>query len=130
MCPQALSLVAVVNDEVVGHLLFSPAFVGEVVGMGLAPMAVRPSHQNRGVGSRLIRAGIDILRAQSCPFIIVLGHPDYYPRFGFAPASQFGISSQWANVPDEAFMVLLLDTAVMNGVTGVARYRPEFDQVT
>jgi putative acetyltransferase len=129
-CPEALSLVAVADAEVVGHLLFSPVSVGAVQGMGLAPVAVRPSHQNRGVGSRLIRAGIEILRDQTCPFIIVLGHPGYYPRFGFVPASQFGIASQWENVPEEAFMVLILDTAVMDGVTGVARYRSEFDQVT
>ncbi|MHB9029011.1 MAG: GNAT family N-acetyltransferase [Candidatus Latescibacterota bacterium] len=130
-CDEFLSLVAVLDDRVVGHILFTPATIesnnGIVRGMGLAPAAVLPEFQKQGIGSHLIQEGLRMLRARSCPFVIVLGHPEYYPRFGFEPASKFGLRSQWEGVPDEAFMALILDEAVMEGVTGVARYRDEFD---
>jgi putative acetyltransferase len=131
-CPDALSLVAVDCDRVVGHILFSPAVVsgssGTIQGAGLAPMAVLPERQRQGIGSMLVRAEIDAMRERNCPFIIVVGHPEYYPRFGFAPASHQGLSCQWDGVPDEAFMVLILDEAAMAGLSGTARYRDEFDQ--
>ena len=131
-CPDALSLVAVDGEEILGHIFFSPAVVsgssGTVQGMGLAPMAVLPEHQRQGIGSMLVRAGIDEMRDRHCPFIIVLGHPEYYPRFGFQLASRRGLSCQWEGVPDEAFMVLILDEPAMAGVSGTARYRDEFDQ--
>ena len=128
-CPDCLSLVAVVDGEVVGHIFFSPVTIEgqELRGMGLAPMAVLPEHQRQGVGSRLVEAGIAALLRASCPFIIVLGHPEYYPRFGFVPASSFGLSCQWEGVPDAAFMALVLDEARMAGVSGIVRYRGEFD---
>ena len=106
-CPDVVSLVAVDAGRIVGHIFFSPAFVSTVGG------AVQ---------------GIDALRERGCPFIIVLGHPEYYPRFGFVPASQHDLSCQWDGVPDEAFMVLVLDEDTMSSVSGVARYRGEFDQ--
>jgi len=68
------------------------------------------------------------MRERGCPYIIVVGHPEYYPRFGFVSASQLGLSCQWSDVPDEAFMVLVLDKDVLANVSGVARYRDEFDQ--
>ena len=129
-----LSLVAVDDGQVVGHIFFSPVFAsgerGTVRGMGLAPMAVLPERQRQGIGSMLAYAGIETIRKRKCPFIIVLGHPEYYPRFGFVPASQHGLSSQWDGIPDEAFMVLVLDKEAMVGVSGVARYRDEFEQAT
>lgn len=128
-CDQVLSLVALVHDEVVGHILFSPATIeGDrriVKGMALAPMAVLPEYQRQGVGSELVRSAIRNLKQRNCPFIVVLGHPEYYPRFGFEPASRYGIRSQW-EVPDDAFMIMLLDEKGMKTVSGVARYRPEF----
>ncbi len=131
-CPDAVSLVAVEDDKILGHIFFSPVSVsGEhemVQGMGLAPMAVLPERQRQGIGSMLVQAGIDAMRQRNCPFIIVLGHPEYYPRFGFAPASSHGLSCQWEGIPDEAFMVLILDGPAMAGVSGTARYRDEFDQ--
>jgi len=69
-----------------------------------------------------------MLLDRGCPFVIVLGRPDYYPRFGFEPASRHGLASQWEGVPDEAFMVLVLDKAVTRGVSGIARYRDEFNE--
>jgi putative acetyltransferase len=70
-----------------------------------------------------------MLRQRGCPFVVVVGHPEYYPRFGFEPASARGLVSQWDGVPDAAFMVLILDANAMTGVSGVARYRAEFDEV-
>ena len=130
-CADTLSLVAVSDDQLVGHIFFSPVAIEAenrtVVGMGLAPMAVPPEHQHEGIGSRLIKAGLDALGQTACPYVVVLGHPDYYPRFGFAPASAHNIRCQWDGIPDEAFMVLILDEARMKDVSGVARYRQEFD---
>jgi putative acetyltransferase len=132
-CGEALSLVAVA-DGVVGHILFTPVVVESaarrVVGMGLAPMAVLPDRQRQGIGSQLVQRGIDSLRECGCPFVVVVGHPEYYPRFGFARASAHDLVSQWEGMPDAAFMVLILDERVMAGVSGVARYRDEFDEVT
>ena len=122
-----VSLVAEEDGEVVGHILFSPATIGEVIGMGLAPMALRPDRQREGIGSRLVEEGLGRLRAAGCPFVIVLGHAPYYPRFGFEPASKLGIRSQWDGIPDDVFMAQVLDAAAMAGVEGVACYRPEFD---
>ena len=131
-CPDAVSLVAVEGDRVLGHILFSPVRVSprsEVTqGMGLAPMAVLPERQRQGIGSMLVQAGIHVLRERNCSFIIVLGHPEYYPRFGFVPASDYGLLCQWDGVPDEAFMVLMLNEFAMAGVSGVASYRNDFDQ--
>ena len=130
-CDALLSLVAVRDEQVVGHILFSPATIeaaqGTIAGMGLAPMAVLPDCQRQGIGSKLVEAGLSILRERVCPFVIVLGHPEYYPRFGFEPASQFSVTCQWPGVPDEAFMLLVLDVPGMRGAAGVARYRAEFD---
>ncbi len=129
-CPEAISLVAVEEGIVVGHILFTPATIdgAGLGGMGLAPMAVLPGKQRSGIGSALVKAGLARLREMNCPFVIVLGHPAYYPRFGFVPASRAGLCSQWPGVPDEAFMVLALDPGRLSGVHGTARYRPEFDE--
>ncbi len=127
-CSDLLSLVAVDGQDIVGHILFSPAFLGDVQGMGLAPMAVIPARQRDGIGSELVRAGLAKLEERRCPFVIVLGHPDYYPRFGFERAIAHGVRCEW-NVPDEVFMLLVLDESAMEGIRGLARYRPEFAQV-
>jgi putative acetyltransferase len=130
-CAEHLSLVAEEGGEVIGHILFTPVSVegpdGVVEGMGLAPMAVRSDRQQSGVGSLLVNRGLDLLRDRFCPFVIVLGHPEYYPRFGFEPASRHGLRSQWEGVPDEAFMVLVFDATSVPDDGGVARYRDEFD---
>jgi putative acetyltransferase len=130
-CANILSLVAVQDDQVVGHIFFSPVKIdGDKVieGMGLGPMAVLPKLQRQRIGTQLVQAGIEILKGRGYPFIIVLGHPEYYPRFGFKRASHSGICSQWEGVPDEAFMILILNHEAMFGACGVARYRNEFDE--
>jgi len=121
-----LSLVATTDGKIVGHIVYSPITIaGRLEGAALGPMAVRPERQGNGIGAALVRAGNAALEGEGCPFIIVLGHPEYYPRFGFRPASEHRVSCQWA-VPDEVFMLLVLDQARMAGVSGEARYRPEF----
>jgi len=131
-CANHVSLVATVEGQVVGHIFFTPVTIPEaakeLMGMGLGPMAVLPVFQRQGIGSRLVRAGIGALRKACCPFIIVVGHPEYYPRFGFVPASGHGLACQWEAIPDDAFMVLILDEGAMTRVSGVARYRDEFNQ--
>lgn len=129
-CDNFVSLVAVDQGAVVGHILFTPAILdnGGLVGMGLAPMAVSPSHQRKGIGSLLVRHGLERLRQAGCPFIIVLGHPEYYPRFGFELASHYKLRSQWEGVPDEAFMVVVFDSDALPKAGGIASYRAEFDE--
>jgi putative acetyltransferase len=126
------SLVAIDNSEVVGHVLFFPLTVeGDSEShpaVGLGPMAVRPNLQGRGVGSALVRAGLGALRGSQHPGVIVLGHTDFYLRFGFAPASTFGIRCPF-EVPDEVFMAVELEPGGLAGISGVVQYSPEFNEV-
>lgn len=125
-----LSLVATSNGHVVGHIMYSPLSIGgKVSGAALGPMAVLPEYQGQGIGSELVKKGNQRLRNDGWPFIIVLGHAEYYPRFGFKPASTHGITCEW-EVPDNVFMVLILDEAKMRGVSGLAKYRLEFSSIT
>jgi putative acetyltransferase len=125
-----LSLVATLNGQVVGHIMYSPRSIdGKFEGAALGPMAVLPECQRRGIGSKLIEAGNRKLKDDGCPFIIVVGHADYYPRFGFRPASEHGIKCEW-DVPDDVFMLLVLDEAKMEAFSGLARYRNEFSSVS
>jgi putative acetyltransferase len=99
-----LSLVAGDGTRLVGHILFSRAHLetGAAV-LALAPMAVLPERQRGGIGGQLIAAGLECARATDFPLVIVLGHPEYYPRFGFTPAARYGIIAPFP-VPDEAWM--------------------------
>jgi putative acetyltransferase len=92
-------------------------------------MAVLPEYQRRGIGSTLVETGNRQLEIAGCPFIVVLGHAAFYPRFGFRPAATFGVSCEW-DVPDDVFQILVLDLARMTGVSGLARYRNEFSDLT
>jgi putative acetyltransferase len=127
--PGAISLVAVVGDTIVGHILFTPIHVEgvepPVPASGLAPMAVLPAYQRQGIGSLLVKAGLDACRSAGHRFVVVVGHPEYYPRFGFVAASTKGLECQWP-VPPEAFMVLELEPGTLAAVRGLVRYRPEF----
>jgi putative acetyltransferase len=124
-----ISLVAEDDSGLVGHILFSPVSLDADPGfpaMGLAPLAVAPNRQRRGIGSAMLRAGLDAGRGLGCRAVFVLGHPDYYPRFGFVAASRYGIESGF-EVPDEAFMALELEPGALNGLAGTIHYHPAFD---
>jgi putative acetyltransferase len=123
-----LSLIAEIDGDVAGHILFSPVILttaaGPTTAVGLGPMAVVPDLQRSGVGTQLVRAGLERLRASGHTAVVVLGHPGYYPRFGFERASAHGI--RWElDCPDEAFMVLELEPGALRGLAGVVAYRPE-----
>lgn len=128
---RTISLVALSEGLVIGHLLLSPVSIRgsakTVTGMGLGPMSVLPDYQNQGAGSVLVEEAVNRAKKMSVPFIVVLGHPEYYPRFGFKPASRRGIVCKWENVPDDAFMILVLDEPAMEGISGQAEYLEEFD---
>jgi putative acetyltransferase len=126
-----LSLVATIDERVVGHILFTPVTIEPPVDRriaGLAPMAVRPEHQRSGIGGQLIRAGLEECRRNGYVAVVVLGHPEYYPRFGFVPAHTFGLTCEFPS-PPEAFMAIELESEALNGVRGVVRYRPEFSSM-
>jgi len=131
-CPTILSLVAKDGEDVVGHILYSPVYIDQpegerICGMGLGPLAVLPVYQGLGIGAALSQAGLKRMEMAQHPFVVVLGHPSYYPRFGFEKASTYGIRSAFKNVPEEAFMIYILDREGMADVKGVAYYRPEFN---
>ena len=123
------SLVATVNDRIVGHIMYSPATIGDVTGAALGPMSVLPEHQRLSIGSKLVSTGNQKLRESGYPFIIVLGHPAFYPGFGFRRASTLAVKCEW-DVPDDVVMLLILDETKMLGVSGLVKYRHEFSSVT
>jgi len=127
-----LSLVALIDDRVVGHILFTPVTIDSgdqsFDAIGLAPLAVLPELQNKGVGSALTRVGLEELCHAGHECVVVLGHPDYYPRFGFVPASRYGIKYQY-DVADEVFMLQELREDALAGRTGTVHYQPEFNNV-
>ncbi|MEL6616594.1 MAG: N-acetyltransferase, partial [Bacteroidota bacterium] len=121
-----LALVAEDGGEVVGHIAFTPVTVEGASGvMGLAPMAVAPGRQRQGIGSALVRAGLDACREAEATAVVVLGHPDYYPRFGFAPARTFGLSDAYG-APPEAFLALEIAPGALDAASGVVHYHDAF----
>ena len=123
-----VSLVAEDDGVIVGHILFSPVTLdghSELKLMGLAPMAVLPDLQRGGIGSALVKAGLEACRQLGSIGVIVLGHAAYYPRFGFVPASRFCIDSEY-EVPDESFMAMELTPGALAGKSGRARYHAVF----
>ncbi len=127
-----ISLVAEEGEEIVGHILFTPVeLIGDNSGLklvGLAPMAVVTKLQRKGIGSRLVQTGLEHCLAQGYGAVVVLGHAEYYPRFGFLPSVKFGIKSEY-EVPDEAFMVLELTENSLKGKTGIIKYHTAFGGV-
>lgn len=126
-----VSLVAEDDKTIVGHILFSPVSLSgypELRIIGLAPMAVAPERQREGIGSALVCAGLEQCRRLAFGAVVVLGHPEYYPRFGFAPSSRFGIGCEY-EVPEEAFMLMELQPGYLSGISGIIRYHASFREV-
>ncbi len=126
-----ISLVAEEDGAIIGHVMFSPVTVDEHPDeklMGMAPLAVLYGHQNRGVGSKLVRAGLERCRELGFRGVVVVGHPDYYPRFGFAPAARYGLTCEY-DVPESAFLALELEPGALAGTAGTVRYHAAFGRL-
>ncbi|SRR5690606_387012 len=139
-----ISLVADSAGIIVGHICFSPVQIirdrspggGSGTGsdpsrplvVGLAPMSVLPEYQRQGIGSMLVKAGLEACQDESIDAVVVLGHPDYYPRFGFRDASTFGLRSEYDATPG-AFMALELRPAALVDSAGLVRFHPAFGEV-
>ena len=124
------SLVASSEDAaVIGHILFTPVAIdppSAIRAVGLGPMAVEPLRQRHGIGSALVHAGLRTCGDLGCDVVVVLGHPEFYPRFGFKPASAFGLRCTYA-VPDDVFMAIELKPGVLAAPGGgTVHYGPEF----
>ena len=124
------SFVAVQSDRIVGHIFFSPVVVEGKCSknlsiLGLAPVAVLPEYQRQGIGTLLIRQGLKECGRSGFQAVVVLGHPDFYSRFGFIPASRKTLGCEY-DVPDEAFMVLELESGALQDCSGTVKYRSEF----
>ncbi|MGH7822213.1 MAG: GNAT family N-acetyltransferase [Candidatus Binatia bacterium] len=124
-----ISLVALREGAIVGHILFTPVTIGEppapVAAVGLGPLAVLPRLQRSGIGSELVRQGLDAVRRRAQEVVVVLGHPGFYPRFGFEPVARHGLR-YLQPVPEEAFMVLEIVPGRLRGLSGAIRYLSPF----
>jgi len=120
-----LSLVAEFEQKIIGHILFYPVKIVndsiEYVTLALAPMAVHPDYQRRGIGSKLVKEGLKRAKDLGHGSVIVAGHPEYYPRFGFKEASGFGIRTPF-NVPDNAFLAIELANDALKDVKGIVKH--------
>jgi putative acetyltransferase len=130
--PSYLGLVATAGGRTVGHVAFSAVAIDadepRADAFGLAPLAVAPDAQRRGVGSALVRAGLAACAARGGALVFVLGHPDYYPRFGFRPAFELGF--HYARpAPEPAFFALELAPGAARGRGGRVRYAAAFDRL-
>jgi putative acetyltransferase len=121
------ALVAEIQERIVGHILFSRMSIetsdGSIPATALAPMAVLPEHQRRGIGGRLVRHGLNLLHEQGERIVIVVGHPNYYPRFGFSSEKAHALESPF---PKDAFMAMELSPGALDGVRGCVRYPAAF----
>ena len=124
------SFVAVESDRIVGHLFFSLVTVEgkcskNLSVLGLAPVAVLPNYQRQGIGTRMIREGLKECGRSGFQAVVVLGHPHFYSRFGFIPASRNSLRCEY-DVPDDAFMVLELESGALQECSATVKYRSEF----
>ena len=126
-----VSLVAEGGGAIVGHILFSPVSIPGHSGlkiMGLAPMAVAADHRRKGIGSALVRVGLEQCRQLGFGAVVVLGHPEYYPCFGFSPSVGFGMGCEY-EVPEEVFMVMELQPGYLRGISGTVKYHAAFGNI-
>jgi putative acetyltransferase len=127
-----ISMVAETDNKIVGHILFTPVSLtgdkNRLKLMGLAPMAVLPEYQNQGIGSQLVETGLQHCRDSGYDAVVVLGHPNYYPRFGFVPSVNYGIKSEY-EVADDVFMIIELVPGSLKNHTGIIRYHDAFNNV-
>lgn len=128
-----LSIVAVDNNKIVGHILFTKINIKDDKGnlnesLGLAPMAVRPELQKRGIGRQLIRQGLKVAEELGFKSVIVLGHEHYYPKFGFEPADKWNIKAPF-DVPSNVFMAIELVKDGLKYISGTVIYPKEFETV-
>jgi HAD superfamily hydrolase (TIGR01509 family) len=127
----SLSLVAVIAGSITGHILFTPVTLepsrDSLRGLGLGPIAVLPKYQRTGIGSRLMRAGLEICRSQGYDFIVLLGDPRYYSCFGFTPGRGFDLSSDYGD--GDEFQALELRSGVLASASGKVKYIPEFKEL-
>ncbi len=125
----ALSMVAIDGEDIIAHILFTEVVVtqadSQFTGLGLGPMVVLPCHQRKGIGTQLLQIALDKCRLLDYDFVVVLGYPEFYSKFGFSPAKPYGISCEF-DAPDEAFMILELRENGLTGRSGIVHYREEF----
>lgn len=123
-----VSLVAKIDDLIVGHILFSRLSIltrtGAVDAVSLAPMAVHPSYQRKGIGSKLVLAGLEACRERGHKIVVVLGHPDFYPRFGFSANLARSLENQFGS--GNAWMAIELVPEALAGIEGRVEYPPPF----
>ncbi len=128
-----LSLVATVNNKIVGHILITKIIIKDNTrnlneSLGLAPMAVRPEFQKSGIGGQLIKQGLKVAAELGFKSVIVLGHKHYYPKFGFEPAEKWNIKAPF-DVPSDVFMAIELVKDGLKNVSGTVIYPKEFETV-
>jgi putative acetyltransferase len=129
----ALSLVAILDNKIVGYILFTKIKIvtdkqNEFDSLALAPLAVKPGVQRKGIGGLLIRTGLDKAGELNFKSVIVLGNKHYYPKFGFVPANKWNIKSPF-NVSPESFMAIELIEDGLKNISGIVKYPKEFDTV-
>jgi putative acetyltransferase len=123
-----ISLVTEEDNKITGHIIFSPVTIDGCASIsiaGLAPMAVLPEFQRKGIGSMLVKEGLKQCKQAGYSAVVVLGHPEYYPRFGFVPSSTYNIKSEY-DVPENVFMILELPEGALKGCHGTAKYHENF----
>jgi len=129
---EELSLVAEINGQVVGHILFTPITIDngqqQFQSLVLAPVSVLPEFQKQGIGGQLICAGHEKAKELGFHSSILLGHPDYYPRFGYNPASTWGIKTHIPLPSDDVFMAVELTKGALSKVSGMVIFPPEFGE--
>ncbi len=127
-----LSIVAELNGQIVGHILFTPLQIKNGLetfdSLVLGPVSVLPEFQKMGIGGQLIRAGHQKARELGFQSVILVGHPEYYPRFGYRKASGWGIKTQIPLPSDDVFMAVELIEGALNGVSGMVIFPPEFGE--